>query len=248
MHCLTRISEFCAFQANCFLHYFVVVVLKEGGRERDASKNSAQRCGHLLQKSDARAEGPVGRRGETADSLQRGSLHGRASISNMAEKHGLSDYSSGYAQGGYENGPFKRQKVEMGGYGGSQGGGYRQSSSSDPHFAEPSPVIHVRGVANDAREQDLLHLLSPYGQIRYAMPPVLLENCAVFLKDLLRFSSCITMMPKIRQALVEFTVSHPSHSSDCSLSVAYRNRHVSYGRSAYFLSVKLRPNVKVMTP
>lgn len=84
----------------------------------------------------------------------------------MAEKHALGDFSTGYAEGGYENGQFKRPRMEMGGYQMPQAGGYAPTHPSDPHFAEPSPVIHVRGVANEAREQDLLHILSPFGQIR----------------------------------------------------------------------------------
>ncbi|XP_029191248.1 heterogeneous nuclear ribonucleoprotein L-like [Acropora muricata] len=87
---------------------------------------------------------------------------------NIVGKHSL-DAESGYDE--YGNGDLKRMKVESGTSGGP----------GNPHYQQPSPVIHVRGVADEAREQDLLHSLSTFGPV-----------------------SCITMMPKMRQALVEF--------------------------------------------
>ncbi|XP_048586548.1 heterogeneous nuclear ribonucleoprotein L [Nematostella vectensis] len=90
----------------------------------------------------------------------------------MAEKHGY-EAVQGYGYN-YGNQPTKRARVDSSDSNNRYGGG-------DPHFAEPSRVVHVRGVADEAREQDLMQCLSQYGNI-----------------------SCITMMPKIRQALVEF--------------------------------------------
>jgi len=80
----------------------------------------------------------------------------------MAEKHAL----SGDAESGYENGDFKRQRVEMGAAGGYEQSSYQSVPAPNPHYVQPSPVIHVRGVADEAREQDLLHALSSFGPIR----------------------------------------------------------------------------------
>lgn len=81
----------------------------------------------------------------------------------MAEKHALDRSDSSYAEGGYENGSFKRQRVDSGSHQNSEGRG-------NPHYTEPSPVVHVRGIADEAREQDLLHALSSFGTIRYVKP------------------------------------------------------------------------------
>lgn len=88
------------------------------------------------------------------------------------------DAESGYE---YETGDFKRQKVEPRDVEGYEQTSYENVGPGNPHFQQPSAVIHVRGVADEAREQDLLHALSSFGTI-----------------------SCVTMMPKMRQALVEF--------------------------------------------
>ena len=80
----------------------------------------------------------------------------------MAGKHALSGYP-GYDESGYENGQFKRQKVEQGSF---QQITYSGESGGNPHFTEPSPVVHARGVADEAREPDLLHALSIFGSIR----------------------------------------------------------------------------------
>lgn len=72
---------------------------------------------------------------------------------NILGKHSL-DAESGYDE--YGNGDLKRMKVESGASGGP----------GNPHYQQPSPVIHVRGVADEAREQDLLHSLSTFGPVR----------------------------------------------------------------------------------
>ena len=79
----------------------------------------------------------------------------------MAEKHAL----VADAESGYENGDFKRQKIESGAAGGYEQSSYQSESAKQQHYQQPSPVIHVRGVADEAREQDLLHALSPFGPI-----------------------------------------------------------------------------------
>ncbi|XP_028516245.1 heterogeneous nuclear ribonucleoprotein L [Exaiptasia diaphana] len=89
----------------------------------------------------------------------------------MAEKHAFEE-TSGYASNEYSENPYKRARVdntlEFTGYQGR-------------HYAEPSRVVHIRGVADEATEQDILQSFGQFGKI-----------------------ACITMMPKIRQALVEF--------------------------------------------
>ena len=87
---------------------------------------------------------------------------------NMAEKHALDRSDSSYAEGGYENGSFKRQRVDSGAAEGYQQRSYQDSEGrGNPHYTEPSPVVHVRGIADEAREQDLLHALSTFGTIGY---------------------------------------------------------------------------------
>lgn len=87
----------------------------------------------------------------------------------MAEKHALDRSDSSYAESAYENGSFKRQKVESGASEGHEQRSYQDSGGrGNPHYTEPSPVVHVRGIADEAREQDLLHALSSFGTIRYA--------------------------------------------------------------------------------
>lgn len=81
----------------------------------------------------------------------------------MAEKHALHESDEGYAESGYENGGFKRQKLASG----EAHRTYQAGGGGNPHYTDPSPVIHVRGVADEAREQDLMHALSTFGSIRY---------------------------------------------------------------------------------
>ena len=73
------------------------------------------------------------------------------------------DAESGYE---YETGDFKRQKVEPRDVEGYEQTSYENVGPGNPHFQQPSAVIHVRGVADEAREQDLLHALSSFGTIR----------------------------------------------------------------------------------
>lgn len=89
----------------------------------------------------------------------------------MAEKHALDRSDSSYAEGGYENGSFKRQRVDSGATEGYEQRSHQNSEGrGNPHYTEPSPVVHVRGIADEAREQDLLHALSSFGTIRYVKP------------------------------------------------------------------------------
>lgn len=40
------------------------------------------------------------------------------------------------------------------------------SGESNPHLTAPSRVVHVREVADEAREQNLIEILEPFGKIR----------------------------------------------------------------------------------
>ena len=86
----------------------------------------------------------------------------------MAEKHALDRSDSSYAEGGYENGSFKRQRVDSGATEGYEQRSHQNSEGrGNPHYTEPSPVVHVRGIADEAREQDLLHALSSLSLEKY---------------------------------------------------------------------------------
>ncbi|XP_031569272.1 heterogeneous nuclear ribonucleoprotein L-like [Actinia tenebrosa] len=125
----------------------------------------------------------------------------------MAEKHGFEEMK-GFQGNEYEDNPYKRARVDASGYGnaGERSPGFQ--GGQDRHYAEPSRVVHIRGVADEAREQDILQCLSPFGKI-----------------------ACITMMPKIRQALVEF------EDIECSSELVQQaqagNPVLLCGRAAY---------------
>ena len=85
----------------------------------------------------------------------------------MAEKHTFEEVK-GFPGNEYEDNPYKRARVETTNYGGTRednseprGGGQNQ----DRHYAEPSRVVHIRGVADEAREQDILQSLGQHGKI-----------------------------------------------------------------------------------
>ena len=80
----------------------------------------------------------------------------------MAEKHALASD----AESAYENGNIKRQRVELEATGGYEQSSFQGGNTGGAHLQPPSPVIHVRGVADEAREQDLLHALCSFGPIR----------------------------------------------------------------------------------
>uniref|UniRef100_A0A8C6TH77 Heterogeneous nuclear ribonucleoprotein L n=1 Tax=Neogobius melanostomus TaxID=47308 RepID=A0A8C6TH77_9GOBI len=60
-------------------------------------------------------------------------------------------------------------------------GGMTTEGYEDPHKPLPSPVVHIRGLVDGVMEADLVEALQEFGTISYAV-----------------------MMPKKRQALVEF--------------------------------------------
>lgn len=73
----------------------------------------------------------------------------------MAEKHTFEE-TTGYASNEYSENPYKRARVDNTlEYGGYQG----------RHYAEPSCVVHIRGVADEATEQDILQSFGQYGKI-----------------------------------------------------------------------------------
>lgn len=116
-------------------------------------------------------------------------------VLNMAEKHALDRSDGSYAEGGYENGSFKRQKVDPGAAEGYEQRSYQDSGGrSNPHYTEPSPVVHVRGIADEAREQDLLHALSSFGTIRYVKLNRKYGLSVCFFKQMVMMSSsCLSM-------------------------------------------------------
>jgi hypothetical protein len=82
----------------------------------------------------------------------------------MAEKHAFEEMK-GFQGNEYDDNPFKRARVDPSNYGNA---GERHSDSQsgpDRHYAEPSRVVHIRGVADEAREQDILQSLGQYGKI-----------------------------------------------------------------------------------
>ncbi|XP_074466912.1 heterogeneous nuclear ribonucleoprotein L-like isoform X3 [Sebastes fasciatus] len=81
--------------------------------------------------------------------------------------------------GGDERRATKRQKTEDGGGGG--GGGGMTTNYDDPHKPLPSSVVHIRGLVDGIMEADLVEALQEFGAISY-----------------------VVMMPKKRQALVEY--------------------------------------------
>ncbi|XP_037618652.1 heterogeneous nuclear ribonucleoprotein L isoform X1 [Sebastes umbrosus] len=84
--------------------------------------------------------------------------------------------------GGDERRATKRQKTEDGGGGGGGGGGGMNTENyDDPHKPLPSSVVHIRGLVDGIMEADLVEALQEFGAISY-----------------------VVMMPKKRQALVEY--------------------------------------------
>lgn len=82
----------------------------------------------------------------------------------MAEKHGFEEVK-GLQGNEYGDSPYKRARVDTSGYGNAGERGSDFQGGHDRHYAEPSRVVHIRGVADEAREQDILQCLSPFGKI-----------------------------------------------------------------------------------
>ncbi|XP_029637625.1 heterogeneous nuclear ribonucleoprotein L isoform X2 [Octopus sinensis] len=106
----------------------------------------------------------------------------------------------------YEGHVAKRQKTENNGYGMNQGG--KDKLMEDPHKPSPSPVVHVRGLSETVVEQDLVDTLQNFGCISY-----------------------VIMMPKKRQALVEFE--DIAGATECVNYVQSNQLYVS-GHPAFF--------------
>ncbi|RMX41638.1 hypothetical protein pdam_00008905 [Pocillopora damicornis] len=86
-------------------------------------------------------------------------------------------------------------------------------NSTAHHNTPPSRVIHCRAVADGCKETDLINVLQPFGKITY-----------------------VTLLPKIRQALVEFedidsAVALVSFSQSNTLTVLGRQMFVNYSKS-----------------
>ncbi|XP_031557317.1 heterogeneous nuclear ribonucleoprotein L-like isoform X2 [Actinia tenebrosa] len=81
------------------------------------------------------------------------------------------------------------------------------------HNTPPSRVIHCRAVADGCKETDLIQVLQPFGKITY-----------------------VTLLPKIRQALVEFetleaAIAVVTYSQTNPLTVLGRQMFVNYSKS-----------------
>ena len=73
----------------------------------------------------------------------------------MAEKHAFEE-TTGYASNEYQDNPYKRARVDP---------SLDELILQGRHYAEPSRVVHIRGVADEATEQDILQSFGQYGKI-----------------------------------------------------------------------------------
>nr|XP_014349233.1 PREDICTED: heterogeneous nuclear ribonucleoprotein L [Latimeria chalumnae] len=112
----------------------------------------------------------------------------------------------------------KRQKTEnndhlSGGGGGGGGGAAPGENYDDPHKTPPSQVVHIRGLIDGVMEADLYDGFEEFGAISY-----------------------VVVMPKKRQALVEFEDIHGAcnavnYAADNQIYVAGHPSFVNYSTS-----------------
>uniref|UniRef100_A0ABM5ERF7 Heterogeneous nuclear ribonucleoprotein L n=1 Tax=Pogona vitticeps TaxID=103695 RepID=A0ABM5ERF7_9SAUR len=122
--------------------------------------------------------------------------------------------SGRYYGGGPEGGRApKRQKTENAdhGPGGAAGGG--GENYDDPHKPAASPVVHIRGLIDGVVEADLVEALQEFGPISY-----------------------VVVMPKKRQALVEFedilgACNAVNYAADNQIYIAGHPAFVNYSTS-----------------
>ncbi|XP_060113521.1 LOW QUALITY PROTEIN: heterogeneous nuclear ribonucleoprotein L [Heteronotia binoei] len=120
--------------------------------------------------------------------------------------------SGRYYGGGPEGGRApKRQKTENAdhGPGGASGG----ENYDDPHKPAASPVVHIRGLVDGVMEADLVEALQEFGPISY-----------------------VVVMPKKRQALVEFedilgACNAVNYAADNQIYIAGHPAFVNYSTS-----------------
>lgn len=108
---------------------------------------------------------------------------------------------------GNEGRAAKRQKTESNDHGGNSDG------YDDPHKTPPSQVVHVRGLVDGVMEADLVEALQEFGPISY-----------------------VVVMPKKRQALVEFEDMHGAcaavnYAADNQVYIAGHPAFVNYSTS-----------------
>ncbi|KAI6656801.1 Heterogeneous nuclear ribonucleoprotein L-like [Oopsacas minuta] len=84
----------------------------------------------------------------------------------------------------------------------------RDKSSLDPHAPPESPVVHARAVPDGCTAHEMNNSLSKYGKIKY-----------------------VTMMPKLRQSLIEFELCEAAHSC---VKDAQENQQYIMGRPVFF--------------
>ncbi|XP_069062994.1 heterogeneous nuclear ribonucleoprotein L [Pleurodeles waltl] len=105
----------------------------------------------------------------------------------------------------------KRQKTDGSDSGGNPSGG--EGSYEDPHKTAASPVVHVRGLMDGVVEADLVEALQEFGPISY-----------------------VVVMPKKRQALVEFedviaACNAVNYAADNQIYIAGHPAFVNYSTS-----------------
>ncbi|XP_064621995.1 heterogeneous nuclear ribonucleoprotein L-like isoform X3 [Lineus longissimus] len=110
----------------------------------------------------------------------------------------------------YDGHASKRQRTDADGHGVQSG---MMDTFDDPHKPPPSNVVHMRGLANNVLEQDILDTVKDFGKVSY-----------------------ILMMPKKKQALVEFedidaAISCVNYSSSTAMYVAGAQAYFNYSTS-----------------
>ncbi|KAL3873206.1 hypothetical protein ACJMK2_036349 [Sinanodonta woodiana] len=115
----------------------------------------------------------------------------------------------------YDGHMTKRQRTDDSGHGVQSGSMFQMNQNNDaednfddPHKTQPSPVIHVRGLVESAIEADIVNALQQFGSISY-----------------------VIMMPKRRQALVEFDSIQGARNC---VTYAAQNQLFVNGQAAYF--------------
>ncbi|XP_074423344.1 LOW QUALITY PROTEIN: heterogeneous nuclear ribonucleoprotein L [Larus michahellis] len=170
-----------------------------------------------------RSEAPCPRRRWRGPQSAEGSGRG-GEMGKMAAGGGGGGGSGRYYGGGGEGGRApKRQKTENaeppphgpGGPGGAGGGPGAAGAENydDPHKTPASPVVHIRGLIDGVVEADLVEALQEFGPISY-----------------------VVVMPKKRQALVEFedilgACNAVNYAADNQIYIAGHPAFVNYSTS-----------------
>uniref|UniRef100_A0A3Q0RMX3 RRM domain-containing protein n=1 Tax=Amphilophus citrinellus TaxID=61819 RepID=A0A3Q0RMX3_AMPCI len=98
----------------------------------------------------------------------------------------------------------------------TEDGGMTTESYDDPHKPLPSPVVHIRGLVDGVMEADLVESLQEFGTISF-----------------------VVMMPKKRQALVEY---EDMNGSCNAVTYAAENQVYIAGHPA-FINYSTKPHI-----